>query len=436
MPPCKRPTPSFDTMVDISQVRRVALLSLHSSPTAPLGRSDAGGMNLYVRRLADDLARQGIEVDVFTRRAAPHLPEIEISSSGARFIQLAGGPARRLPKSVLPLHIPATVGSLRAFARREDRQYDIVHSHYWISGLVALRCRQDPAFQAPLIHMFHTLARVKEFYAGGPDPSDSALRPDGERCIAGRADIIVGATEEERDQLGRLYGRRPEQFAVIPPGVDTRLFTPRDKAESRSRLNIRARHVVLFVGRLDRVKGIDVLLQAAANLPGEIRSDLQVILAGDHSPAHHPDAARYRKLVDRLGLGDIVEFRGIVPQAELPLYYSAADLCAVPSAHESFGMVAVESMACGTPVVGFRAGGLASTIVDGRTGFLAPFGDRAAYTARLLEALTSAQLPSMGRRARLSVQRYDWSNIVRDTLALYEGAVQQAAGVQGALASS
>lgn len=400
---------------------RIALLSLHSSPLAALGSLDAGGMNSYVLRLADDLSKAGKRVDVFTRRTDEDTPEIVRTAEGARIVHLRAGPARQLPKSVLPLHIPALTASLRAFSEREQMRYDVLHSHYWLSGLVALRYRDDVT--VPIVHMFHTLSRVKEFYLGRPDPSDSALRPDGERSMIEDADVVVGATEGEHELMERLYCRTPVHYTVIPPGVDTSVFRHRDRDESRRKLGIGAERVVLFVGRMDGIKGLDVLLRSMAELQSHFEGRLTLVVVGGDEPETRERRGRYRQMIMRLGLQNVVEIRGVVPQTELPLYYSAADICALPSAYESFGMAAVESMACQTPVVAFRTGGHAVTIKDGETGFLARPGNPADFTRKLFAALESNMLDIMGRRACMSVQRYNWTTSAQRTMELYEQVV-------------
>lgn len=398
--------------------RRIALLSLHSSPIAPLGRADVGGMNVYVRKLAERLGAEGIDVDVFTRREDRETPAVQ-ALGPARVIQLDAGPARHLPKSVLPLHVPAMAAALRTFVQREELAYDVLHSHYWLSGLAVTRYRALTRDPTPLVHMFHTLSKLKEFFARQPDSADSALRFDGERCLIGRADVIVGATEAEGREMERLYSRSPAEFAIIPPGVDLDLFFPRPKLESRRLLGIGSRYVVLFVGRWDRLKGLDVLLRSVAALPPDLREQLDVLLVGGDERGW----SRYARLIARLGLDDVVQMRGKVPHDDLPAFYSAADICAMPSAYESFGIVALEAMACGTPVVAFRVGGLTETISDGQTGFLVPPGHHSDYTRALLTALCHSDLERMGRRARLSVQPYSWERTTAQTLDLYESVI-------------
>lgn len=400
-------------------VRRVAMFSLHSSPLAPLGGADAGGMNYYVYRLALELGERGLQVDVFTRRTDGHVADTVSLGCGARLIHLSAGPHRPLPKSVLPLHLPAMVNAFRRFMVREQAEYQVLHSHYWMSGLAAARYRVQSNDEVPLVHMFHTLAKLKAFYSGTEDADDSALRSDGERCLIGRADTVVGATEAELQDMSRLYARTPAHFAVIPPGVDLEVFRPHGRVESRRQLRIDADRVILFVGRLDRLKGVDVLLRAAASLPAGIKHGLKIVLVGGEPASTTRSESRHHALARRLGLAEIVEFRGKVPQSQLPAYYSAADICAVPSAYESFGMVATEAMACQTPPVAFAVGGLAATIVHGRTGFLATPGNNREYSARLLEGLTSERLDEMGRRARITVQRYTWSLTADRTQNLY-----------------
>ncbi|HLJ68191.1 MAG TPA: glycosyltransferase [Chloroflexota bacterium] len=406
-----------------SPLRRIALLSLHSSPLAAPGKgADVGGMNLYVLRLAEGLADEGFHVDMFTRRTDPQAAEIVPVSSRARLIHLAAGPARRLPKNVLPMHLNSMVASFEGFMHRQGIRYDILHSHYWLSGLAAMRYRVRTGVDVPFVTMFHTLHELKRLYSGTADRSDSALRFDGERCIIGRADAIVGATDAERQDMVRLYGRSPARYVTIPPGVDLARFRPLGHAASRRTLGLDAERVVLFVGRQDPLKGVDILLRSVAALPDRLRRGLKLLLVGDQP------GSKLRRLATRLGLGDTILVCGRVGQDELPIYYSAADVCAMPSSYESFGMAAVEAMACQTPVVAFGVGGLLTTITDGQTGFLVPHGDYPAYARVLTQALESSELDVMGRRARLSIQRYSWQAVTARSLELYDDLLDEYAG--------
>jgi D-inositol-3-phosphate glycosyltransferase len=399
-------------------VERVALLSLHSSPIAPLGRSDAGGMNLYVRRLADELAELGLRVDMFTRRTDTRLPKVAELGPRTRLIHLDAGLPQLQPKSRLPLLIPTLTRGLNAFALRDGVAYDVLHCHYWLSGMVGVRCRET--LGAPVVSMFHTLSRVKEQHAQGGEGVDSALRFEGERDVLADSDAIIGATAIERTQLATIYGRDPQRFAVIPPGVDAKLFRRHDTASSRRKLRIDADRVVLFVGRLDPMKQLDVLLRSVAMLRQSQRRGLRVIVVGGNDEDDRIAAQKYRRMAADLGLEQIVDMRSNVPQDQLPVYYSAATVCAVPSAYESFGMVAIESMACETPVVAFDVGGLATTVQDGSSGFLARPGNVADFSRKLAQALASDSLESMGRQGRASIHRYEWSSIADRTLSVYE----------------
>jgi D-inositol-3-phosphate glycosyltransferase len=395
-------------------VNRAALLSIHSSPLAPVGTEHSGGMNIYVRRLAEELVRDGVEVDLFTRRTSPTAPDIVQLPTGPRLIHLRAGPARQLPKNVLPLHIPRVVASFRQFTREHRRHYDVLHSHYWLSGFVAARCRPDAS--VPIVQMFHTLSLVKELYHGGPDPHESALRRDGERCVLGSADAIVGATAQEEDYISKLYGRVPRRFEIIPPGVDLELFRPLDTEKSRKELGIGPGPVILFVGRADKIKGLNLLLNTLAELRSSEQVRLVVVGAGVNPAERHTlDAA-----IGRLGLQGTVEIRGTVPHESLPAYYSAADVLAVPSAYESFGMAAVEAMACGTPVVAFGVGGLAETVTHGVSGFLAPPGDKQSFRHLLELALSRSKGGTMGRQARLAAYQFSWRNVAARTVSLYD----------------
>jgi D-inositol-3-phosphate glycosyltransferase len=404
-----------------SLVERVALLCLHSSPLAPLGSTDAGGMNLYVHLLAKKLGAGGVLVDVFTRRTGKRAPEIVQLGEGARLIHVLGGQPARLPKRLLPFHLHEMVDGIRCFADREKIRYDVFHSHYWLSGLAAIQLRTDPC--VPIVHMFHTLSRVKEIHVGEVDPRDTSIRVDGERACLGVADAVVGATAGELDYLEKLYHSSPRSFSVIPPGVDISVFRPIGKEESRRTLSIGEGTIILFVGRPDRIKGFHVLLQAVSDIRQTLGTDVKLLVVGAADTGDAGERQSHIKQVRELGLDDVVEFRGAVSQGGLPAYYSAADICAIPSAYESFGMVAVEAMACQTPVVAFAVGGLNSTIKDNQTGFLAAAGNQAAFTATLQRALASPDLDTIGRRARISVQRYDWNGVAARTLELYENLV-------------
>jgi D-inositol-3-phosphate glycosyltransferase len=400
-------------MDSAGSVKRIALLALHSSPLASIGEGNAGGMNLYVRRLADELVRRGMLVDVFTRRTDRHTPDVVVSQAGARFVHLDAGPAEALPKHVLPLHIPALTSALEEYVSRKRAEYDVIHAHYWLSGMVALR--SQPFLAAPLITMFHTLARAKQLHAGKADDSESALRADSERCLISSSDVVVGATRGELDLMQRLYGRTPREFVAIPPGVDLQRFRPHNKRESRQALGWPDSPTLLFVGRFDPMKGLDALLRGLSRVKSQLPRGTRLVVAGGDGRG----GSTYRALASELGVSNLVEFCGLVPPDRLPMFYSAADLCVVPSVYESFGMAAVEAMACATPVVAFRVGALATTVIDGCSGILVEPQNIAALGGAIVHALTDCNLSELGRRARFHVQRFSWQRSVTATTALY-----------------
>jgi D-inositol-3-phosphate glycosyltransferase len=371
-------------------------------------------MNLYVRRLADELAERGMRVDVFTRRTDHHTPRIVQSASGARFIHLDAGPARRLPKNVLPIHIPDLVTAFRQFVQEEQASYSVIHAHYWLSGLVAIRSRAFTG--APVITMFHTLSRVKEQHAGHRDPLESDLRNDGERCVISGSDVVVGATHQEQSLMQTLYGRSPQQFVVIPPGVDLNRFRPMERTVCRSILGWTDKPIILFVGRFDPMKGLDTLLHALAQQRQAIPEGTRLVVAGGDGHG----GTRFKHLAHTLGIDDMVDFHGLVPPDELPLFYAAADVTAVPSVYESFGMAAIESMASGTPVVAFDVGGLATTVIHERTGILVEPRHTAAFGRALTHTLTRSDRRAMGRRARAHASAYEWGRSITSTLQLYD----------------
>jgi D-inositol-3-phosphate glycosyltransferase len=431
---------------------RVAIISYHTSPLAALGSSSAGGMNLYVRRLAEGLAARGVYVDVYTRRDGRHSPPITAFSPGARLISIPAGPERLLNKIELAAYTLPFTRQVAKFVAEESIQYDIIHSHYWLSGLAAQALKTKGQ---PLVHMFHTLSRVKRLYQPGANASDSPSRDCAEMRLL-RADArLVFATGAEIDDVERVYGFRPKSVAIIPPGVDHDRFSPRDAQSARHALGLGSEKVVVCVGRMDRAKGVDALLETAAVLQGASRAragrndreltktsvvgdyptgrtetsrsgaEFKVVIVGGND--HRRDGvaaqelARLKAIARDLHISKIVEFRGVVPQEELPLYYAAADVCAVPSRYESFGMVALEAMASGRPVVGFASRGLQQTVRHGRSGLLVPPGDVNGMAAALGHVLSDDALARrMGIAARESVRGFTWDEVVERSLAVYE----------------
>jgi D-inositol-3-phosphate glycosyltransferase len=410
---------------------RIAMLSVHTCPLAALGGKETGGMNVYVREVARALGRLGFEIDVFTRSQDPAIPEVVGLGPGARVVHVPAGPARPIARAAVAEHLEAFADRVEAFRAREGARYDLVHSHYWLSGLAGLGLARR--WDVPLVHMFHTLGAIKNAVARGSGDTEPAERLAAEVRIAAGADRLVASTLIERADLAWHLGADPRRVAIIPCGVDVELFRPRAPADARARLGLDAEHVLLFVGRLTPIKGLETLLRALAVLrsDGLAAARLTLLVVGG-TKGDSADGARLHRLAQDLGLCPWVDFRGAQPQDALPDYYAAADLCLMPSRYESFGMVALEAMASGVPVIASRAGGLAVTVQDGVTGRLVPEGDVAA----LAEAVTGLLADEPGRRALglravAWARRFAWPSIGRSVAELYGELIPTREGAVG-----
>jgi D-inositol-3-phosphate glycosyltransferase len=390
---------------------RVAMLSLHTSPLARLGRTrDAGGMNVYVRELSRELGRGGILVDVFTRWTDPTEPPIEPLGDHVRLIRVQAGPIAPLPTGELLPYVDEFVRRVRRFAERTGHPYNLVHSHYWLSGAAGLQLAR--VWDVPHVTMFHTVERLKGERLGVPADMTpaGARRAEYEGLIAATADCVTVATAHEREQLRRLYGLSDARLEVIPCGVDLRAFTPGTPAQrraAREALGIGAGPLLLAIGRLDPIKGVDLLLDSVAlmHTPATL-----MVIGGN--PDGDAELDRLRVRAADLGLADRVRLPGAITQSELPRYYRAAEALVVASRYESFGLVAVEALACGTPVVAAKVGGLTSIVRDGENGVLVPWRCPEAFAEQLDALLTD--LPRLRRlraAARPSVERFDWHRI-------------------------
>jgi D-inositol-3-phosphate glycosyltransferase len=400
---------------------RVAMLSYHTCPLAALGGKDTGGMNVYVRELTRSLGKAGIRVDVFTRSQDEHVPHvIHDLGNGNRVIHIPAGPETPLPRDRLADYVPAFTDGIRLFASVEKESYDLIHSHYWLSGMAGLALQQD--WDVPLLHMFHTLGEMKTRLGG---TVEDPLRGQAERSVLSGASRIVAATPAERMQLQWLYQADLRKVVVIPPGVDLELFHPHPAAEERARIGLpRDAQMVLYVGRIERLKGLETLLRAAALLQqsGFLAPSCPCVMVIGGDPDNPQEEMRHLKeLRDSLSVANVVTFLGKRPQTELPHYYSAAQAVVMPSQYESFGMVALEAMACGTPVVASGVGGLLYLIRDGRTGFHIPDSDPAALAEKLQRLLSNERLrQELGRHAASVAHAYSWERITDQMLTLYE----------------
>ncbi|HEY4691097.1 MAG TPA: glycosyltransferase [Anaerolineae bacterium] len=406
-------------------IHRVAMLSVHTCPLATLGGKETGGMNVYVRDLAREFSRRGIDVDVFTRSQNPHLPHVmhKLGTRG-RVVHVPAGPEGPYDKNKIFDHLPEFTEGVLRFARDEGIEYDVIHSHYWLSGWVARELRTT--WGRPIVHMFHTLGLMKNQVAGSPSELETRRRIDLETEIAGFADRLIAATPAEKKQLEWLYGAEPDRIAVIPPGVDTRHFYPMPRRAARDHLGINHDDWrVLFVGRIERLKGIDTLIRAIALLAHECPTWVErmcvAIIGGDPSANENAEMQRLKVMCEELGLNDLITFLGARDQDQLRYYYSAASFVVMPSRYESFGMVALEAMACGRPVIASEVGGLAYLVRDGETGFHVPEGDPVALASAIARLLQDNALRErLGRQAAAWAQNYAWACVADRLLDTFE----------------
>ena len=411
---------------------RVAMISMHTSPLEQPGSGDAGGMNVYVHNVATQLARQGVSVDVFTRATRPSQGEIVEVEEGYRVINVVAGPYEGLEKEELPTQLAAFAGGVLQFARAHGEVYDIIHSHYWLSGQVGWLLADLAG--VPLVHTGHTWAAVKNAAShtlSSTAGAESEARRICEQQLVDNAQTLVVNTPDETEQLARFYDVDAAKIAVVSPGADTALFTPgtnRNTEQSRRQLGIPVHaKVIAFVGRLQDFKGPQVLLRAAGELArrGRVDAPLRVLVCGGASGSGSVE--RYRELAREEGIEHITRFLGPRPPQELVSIYQAADIVAVPSYNESFGLVAVEAQATGTPVVAARVGGLPLAVAEGETGLLVDGHGTQAWADTLEHLLIDDPLRiSMGEAAVAHAATFSWAasaerlrGVYRDTLASF-----------------
>jgi D-inositol-3-phosphate glycosyltransferase len=436
-------------------IRKLALISFHTSPLATLGGKDTGGMNVFVRETARELARRNISVDVFTRSQSNQTLRIDPRiAPNARLIHVPAGPEAPVPRRELRKYVTAFTEWVCQFAtsdtatiahrpvqssaeRRVD--YDLIHSHYWLSGLVAESLRQ--CWGTRFVQTFHTLAELKNQIAQRPEERESAERIDAERHLCAVADRLTAATKVEQQQLTHYYGADAALIRIVPPGVDTALFHPIEQSYAKSVIGVeQSHHMILFAGRIEPLKGIDTLLRAMALLRDRIGQAHQTdadglshvtygnlclsVIGGDPSERglmENDEMARLHALRDELGLSDLVTFLGARDQDTLQYYYSAADLLVMPSHYESFGMVALEAMACGTPVVVSDVGGLSQLVKHNQTGLRVRVNDPSAVADAIQRLLSNEVLRRrMGHRAACYAEDYSWTKIVDKLIGVYE----------------
>ncbi len=387
---------------------RIALLSVHSCPIGNLGAKDTGGMSIYVREIARELGRQGLLVDVFTRFHGSQDASVVELGQNARLIHLRAGDDEDMHKLALYCYLPDFACNLESFRKRDNLHYDLVFSHYWLSGLLGRYLQRW--WGVPHIAMFHTLGAVKN--AIGIGEEEPELRIETERHLAGNCHHIIATTEEEKEDLILHYGASPPRISVIPCGVNLDLFQPVEKGIAKRELGFGDDKIILFVGRMDPLKGIDQLLRAMTYLQNGHRPRLVIIGGDEHSQQYEME--RLQKLSQHLDIQDSVTFLGLTKHEKLPCFYSAADVCVVPSYYESFGLVALESIACSTPVVATNVGALKSIIHQGHTGYVVE--DNAPHRlADRIAWLLSQPDPDMksALSMRESIARFSWENIAQ-----------------------
>jgi len=386
---------------------RIAMLSVHSCPVGNLGAKDTGGMSVYVQELARELGKQGHLVDVYTRVHDPIDPQIVNIGRNSRLIHLKAGDDMEIHKLAIYSYLPDFACNLEAYRKENDLRYDLVFSHYWLSGCVGKYLQQW--WHVPHITMFHTLGAIKNAIGIGEDEPE--LRIETERDLARTCHRIIASTQREKKELVSHYGSSPEQIGVVPCGVNLELFQPMDKGMARQHIGLPNGNIILFVGRIEPLKGVDQLLKAVSHLPNSQEPRL-VIIGGDEQSQH--EVEKLQALSRALHIQDSVDFLGMVKYEQMPYFYDAADVCVVPSYYESFGLVALESLACGTPVVASDVGELKSIIRQGETGYVVDDNTPRELAIKIALLLSRPDRDSeFALSIRESVNRFSWPNIAK-----------------------
>jgi D-inositol-3-phosphate glycosyltransferase len=396
--------------MSVSQLR-IAMLSAHSCPVGKLGTKDTGGMSVYIRELAYELGRQGHLVDIYTRVHDPKDRQIYALNHNARLIHLRAGEDEEIQKLAVYSHIPDFACNLESFTKYNKLHYDLIFSHYWLSALAGVYLQQW--WHIPHITMFHTLGAVKYAIKQGAclslDEDELVLRIKTERSLVQKCHHVIAPTEREKEELLQHYGAPSEKVSVVPCGVNLGQFKPLGKAQSRQYLGFGNDKIILFVGRIDPLKGIDKLIKALPYLRNIQGLKLLIIGGGEHS---QPEIDQLQKLAHNLEVQNSVDFLGLIKHDELPYFYNAADACVVPSYHESFGLVALESLACGIPVVATDVGDFKSIIQEGKTGYLIGDNDPRCLADKIALLLSRPSTDTKSAQLiRATVSSFNWSNI-------------------------
>ncbi len=402
-------------------IKRIAFLSIHTTPLAQPGLGDAGGMNVYIDRLARTMAARGIKVEVFTRRTDPAQPEDVAVTAGYRVVHITAGPEEKLPTSQLPELVQEFALGVGKWAGANRVDYDVVHSHYWLSGWAGVIVKQQ--MEIPLAHSFHTLGRLKDASRRPGQPPESLLRIATEQEVIEFADCVVTSTPFEFEDLVTHYGAQPESLCISPPGVDHKIFKPGPKDEAREELGIEWGPLLLMAGRIQSLKGIDIGIETLAELRPEFPTARLVVIGGPSGQDGEAEVAHLHALARKRGLAEAVVFKPPETHARLADFYRACDVLLVPSRSESFGLVAAEAQACGLPVVAARAGGLAYTVLHGRSGLLVDGWDARDYATAVKSILSDADLADrLATGAIRHAEGFSWEGTADRLLELYTGA--------------
>lgn len=408
--------------------RRIGVVSLHTSPLEQPGIGDAGGMNVYVLETSRMLAASGVDVEIFTRAVSSQVPAVVEVEPGVTVRHLRAGPLEALRKEDLPGALCAfSVALLQVEAQRPEGWFDLLHSHYWLSGQIGWLASER--WNIPFVHSMHTLAKVKNAELAEGDSPEPRVRILGEQQVVDAASRLIANTADEAEQLVDLYDADPARVDVVHPGVDLAAFTPRDRTSARAELGLDPRALVLlFVGRIQPLKAPDLLLEAVGRLLAE-DPELPVVVAVNGGPSgsglDHPEALA--ELAAELGIADRVRFEPPADRERLATWYSAADWTVVPSYSESFGLVAVESQACGTPVIAADVGGLRTAVADGVSGILVPGHDPQDWARVLADVARKPDLRrTLAASARAHAEQFSWSSTAAGLLASYRRAITSA----------
>ncbi len=397
----------------------IAMLSIHSCPLGQLGGRDTGGMNVYVRELASELGRRGHTVDIYTKKHSGHHEQIMDIGERVRLIHLDTEAQEDIPKVAIYASLQNMLCGIESFRKSDMRQYDVIHSHYWLSGIMGAQLQMW--WHVPHMVMFHTLGIPKN--SRGANNDEPELRIETEKEVIRHSDRIIAATDQEQESLISAYGASQSHVTVIPCGVNMKLFKPVDMKEARQNLNLYHKNIVLFVGRFEHLKGLRQLIKAMSLVTGSTDTALIVVGGDEHSKE---ELLQLQRLAQELNIAERVCFIGSIEQDKLPAYYSAADVCVVPSYYESFGMVALESLACGTPVVAADVGGMRQIIRDETMGYIVPTNDPALLADRISLILTHKKQSSDIITRQAAVAGFSWSIIALKILHEYEAIVNTA----------